>query len=225
MGFFKDAQYWLNSASIHTEEKRSATSVRAKLGQQSPLPEAEGEGKKGSIHSCKEPAQDIGSPQHQIFTSQLLVTEENTIIFIFFIPLACLAPPHLPCMWAQPCCWCQTQLHTVQILPVTASVTCCSRLCKLYSYSNLIWATYVQILPLQGLELLLPHIFHSLWCTGESLHWEKPFPCSLISPVLFLCLYLIPPLRKPLNNEEQIVQHSSSVFSCLERDSRGKYMC
>lgn len=86
---------------LHTEEEQSATSARAKPGQQSLLPEAEGGGKEGSIHSCKEPAQDIGSPQHQIFTSHLLVTEENTVIFIFFIALTYPAPLN---MWKQSPC-------------------------------------------------------------------------------------------------------------------------
>lgn len=106
MGFFKGAQYWLNSTFIHTEEQ-SAISVRAKPGQQSLLLEADGGGKEGGIQPCKEPAQDIGSPQHQILTSQLPLTEENTHF---------LHPSCLPCSSSP-----SLHLLTVETIPLLMS--------------------------------------------------------------------------------------------------------
>lgn len=114
-------------------------------------------------------------------------------------------------------CWRQTHLH---IVPYRACPNipsnwewdtgrrnlwpAAARRHRLKTNSDFIWARCVQILPLQRLESLLPHIFHSLWSAGESLHWDTPFLCFLISFMSF-SLFIFAVAFKALSKEQLVV--------------------
>lgn len=94
-----------------------------------------------------------------------------------------------------------------------------ARLLRHKNNCNFIGARYVKILLLQGLELLLPYIFNSLW-SARVPALGQPIPV-LHNFSHVVSLFVFAAAFGTLSNEEPVVQQSSPVHSDLETASGG----